>query len=206
MKWKLKKLLVVPFQPAAIHDSKTTQKTNFLNLILQSPGRGNTKISNDPAYITSNVMPPTLKLSPGPDLHTDFSLTAQLSSEKFPFKRQLTSLYVVSTPCKFQLNPNRSKNQHIFYASEEIAPFGYWTANNQKVFTLQMNFLRASVFDLHTDYSKTNFQSVKKKGPSSFFQTFSSFKIESSPLHFYFIYSIVCLLHLQLARCEVMTL
>ena len=52
-------------------------------------------------------MPPTRKLSSKPDLHRDDSLTSQLSTEKFQFKPELTSLYMVSTPYKMQLNPTR---------------------------------------------------------------------------------------------------
>ena len=47
---------------------------------------------NDPAFLTSIVMPPTIKLSEKPDLHRDDSLTSQLSAETLQFKPQLTSL------------------------------------------------------------------------------------------------------------------
>ena len=56
-------------------------------------------------------MPPNLKISSKPDLHRDDSLTSQFSTEKFQFNPQLTSLYMVSTPFKFQSNPNRC-NDH----------------------------------------------------------------------------------------------
>ena len=108
-------------------------------------------------------MPPTLKPSPKPDSHRDDSITSQLSTGKFQFKAQLTSLYMVSTPHKLQLNPNRFIDHHISYASEQLAPSEYWTANYHKIFTLQMNFLRPSVFHLQTDDSNPNFQSVKEK-------------------------------------------
>ena len=129
----------------------------------KSPQRKH-NILTGPAFSTSRVMFPTLKLSSKPNLHRDDSLTFQLPSEKFQFEPQLTSLYTVSTPFNFQLNSNRRMiNNYISYASNKLSPYEYWTSNNQKNFTVQMNFLRQSVFDLHTDDSKQNFQTVKKK-------------------------------------------
>ena len=62
---------------------------------------------------TSIVMPPTLTLSSKAGLHRDDFLTSQLSTEKMQFKAQLTSLCLVSTPDKIQLNPNRYNDQNI---------------------------------------------------------------------------------------------
>ena len=61
-------------------------------------------------------MPPTLKLLQKSDIHRDFSLISQLSTERFLFKYQLTSLYMASTSYKFQLNPNRDKDFSLLYA------------------------------------------------------------------------------------------
>ena len=47
-------------------------------------------------------------------------------------------------------------------ASKQLAPYENRTSNNQEIFTPQMNFLRLSKFDLHTDDSNPNFQSVNK--------------------------------------------
>ena len=108
-------------------------------------------------------MPPTLRPSSKPDIHINDSLRTQLSSEKFQFKPQLISPYMVSTPYKGQLNPIPYNDHYILSASKQLAPYEFWTANLQKVFTLQRNFLRVSVFDWHTDDSNTKFQSVDEK-------------------------------------------
>ena len=76
-----------------------------------------------------------------PDLHRDDSLTSQLSTEKLVFKLQLTSLYMVSTPYKSQFIPKDIQDLYVSYASKHLAPNKYWTANNQKIFTLQLKFL-----------------------------------------------------------------
>ena len=59
-------------------------------------------------------MPPTRKLSSTPDLRREDSLTSQLSTEKFQVKPQLTSLYMVSTPYKLQVNPNCCYDAAVF--------------------------------------------------------------------------------------------
>ena len=117
----------------------------------------------DPAISTSNVLPPTLKPSLKPDLQRDDSLASQSWIEDLQFKPQLTSLLTVSTPKKFQINPNQYNGHSISYASKYLALYENWAANSQKLFFLQMNFLRNSVFDLHSDDSNLNCQSVNKK-------------------------------------------
>ena len=95
-------------------------------------------------------MPRTLQPPSKPDLHRDSSLTSQLSSESFLFKSQSTSPYMLSTPYKYQLNPSWYNYLYILNASKQLAHADYCIIFNQKIFTLQMNFLRPSVFDLHT--------------------------------------------------------
>ena len=126
------------------------REIKILHVISQSlKEKYNTLI--DPCFPTSNFMPPMLKPSSKPGLHRDDSLISQLWTEKFQLKHQLTPLYMASTQYKLLLNPSRYNYHNISYTSEHLAPHGCWSANNQKVFTLQMNFLRPSVFDLRTD-------------------------------------------------------
>ena len=70
---------------------------------------------------------------------------------------------MVSIPYELQLSRSRYNDHYILYASKQLAPYEYWTANIQKVFTLQMNRLRLSVFDLQTEESNPNLSSVKEK-------------------------------------------
>ena len=69
---------------------------------------------------------------------------------------------MVSTPFNFQLTRNHFNDQYISYASKQLAPYEYWTASNQKSFSLQLNFVRNFVFDLHANDSNPNFKSVRK--------------------------------------------
>ena len=131
-----------------IHDSKAPQKKNSAPDSSKSPKRKH-KNWTDPAIANWNVLPPTLKSSLKPDLHRDDSLTSQLSTEKLQLKPQLILLYMVSTPCKLHINPNRYRDHYISYASKQSAPYKYVQAIIQKVFTLRMTFPRPSVFGLH---------------------------------------------------------
>ena len=107
-------------------------------------------------------MPPTLKPSLKLDLQRVDSLRSQLSSGKLLFKPQLTSLYVVSTPRKFQLNSTRYNVFYVSYASKQLALYYYWTANLHKILTLQSKFLQPSLFDLHSGGLYSNFESLIK--------------------------------------------
>ena len=84
------------------------------------PERKN-NVFTDPAILTSNAFPLTLKPLSKPDLHRDDSLTSQSSSENFQFKPQLRSLYMVLSQCKFQINPNRYSNHNSSFASKHLA-------------------------------------------------------------------------------------
>ena len=80
----------------AIDDSKTPQKkqkqcTCFFIFLQEN------NILRDGAFLTSIVLPHYLALSSTLVLHRDVSLTSQFSTEKFQFKPQLTSHYLVST-------------------------------------------------------------------------------------------------------------
>ena len=52
-------------------------------------------------------------------------MTPQMSTKNNQIKSQLTFPYLVSTPYKIQLNPNRCKDQDFSYASRHFVPYGY---------------------------------------------------------------------------------
>ena len=52
-----------------------------------------------------------------------------------------------STKYFFQPTPNWYNDHYTSYASEDLAPYDFWTSGIQKNFTPQMNFLRPSIFD-----------------------------------------------------------
>ena len=157
-------------EPTEIKSPNISVKTemNAENSMISTPDPSQApkrkyNILNDPSFLASNTMPPNLKPPQKPDLHRDDPLMKSLSTEKFQFKPQLTSLYMIPTSYKFAIPANRQNDHFVSYASRQLLPYDYWTANQQKLFTLQFNLLRPSVFDLHTDDSNSNFHSANKK-------------------------------------------
>ena len=57
------------------------------------------------------------------------------------------------------------KNQDFFTSivSETIDPYHYWLDNGVKIFSLQFNFLRPSIYDLKTDESDPSFLYLSQK-------------------------------------------
>ena len=104
----------------------------------------------DPAFLTSPVY--LTLISPKDSISTrrDDYLIPILSNDNFTFKSQLTSLYMHPTDYTFKLY---DKNQDFFIsiASKIMTPYHYWHDNNVKIFSLQFNFLRQSIYDLKTD-------------------------------------------------------
>ena len=77
----------------------------------------------DVEFFTSNDMAPTLEPPSKTGLYRDNCLISQLSFDKLQFKSHITTLYMVSTPYNFHLNPNRYNDLHIRYASKQLDPF-----------------------------------------------------------------------------------
>ena len=61
--------------------------------------------------------------------------------------------------------PLYDKNQDFFtsIASKIMGPYQYWLDNGVKIFSLQFNFLRPSIYDLKTDESDPSFLSISQK-------------------------------------------
>ena len=117
--------------------SKILQKLKLVKLFPLNLHKGKTKILRDPAFLTSNVMPPTLKPTSKPDLQRQDSKKSQLSTEKVQFKSQLMSLSVVSSLCKLHMNANPYHDQYIKFAFKHTAPLNTWYLQTKKIFTLQ---------------------------------------------------------------------
>ena len=67
------------------------------------------------------------------------------------------------------------KNQDFFtsIASKIMGPYQYWLDNGVKIFSLQFNFLRPSMYDLKTDESDPSFFSISQKATPH--QTYTKF-------------------------------
>ena len=100
------------------YNSNHRNENKTCESVSSKPPRRKDIVLNDPVFLISNVVAPTVKPSSEPDLHRDDALEPQMSTEKIQFKSQSTSLYIVSTPYQFQLNQNRLIDHYILYSSD----------------------------------------------------------------------------------------
>ena len=137
----------------------------------------------DPAFLSSPVYPPLIP--PKPQLFTkgDDHLTPILSTSRFSFKSQLTSLYMHPTDYTFKLC---DKIQDFFtsIASKVMALYQYWLDNGVKILSLQFNFLRTSIYDLKTDENDPPFLSNAQKATHHF--TYTRFLQHTKPQNYIF--------------------
>ena len=66
-----------------------------------------------------------------------------------------------------------------------MGPYQYWLDNGVKVFSLQFNFLRPSIYDLKTDESDPSFLSVSQK--TTHHQTYTKFLQHTKPKNYIFV-------------------
>ena len=141
------------------------------------------EIMKDPAFLSSSVYPPIIPTKPQLSTNRDEYLTPILSTNQFSFKSQLTSLYMHPTDYTFKLY---DKNQDFFtsFASKIMAPYQYWFDNGVKIFSLQFNFLRLSIYDLKTDKNDPSFLSNAQKTNHHF--TYTRFLQHTKPQNYIF--------------------
>ena len=70
-------------------------------------------------------------------------------------------------------------------ASKIMGPYQYWLDNGVKVFSLQFNFLRPSIYDLKTDESDPSFLSISQK--ATHHQTYTKFLQYTKPQNHIFV-------------------
>ena len=116
----------------------------------------------DPVFLSSPTYLPFISSKPSLSTTRDDHLIPLLSHDDFIFKAQLTSLYMHPTDYSFCLY---DKNQDFFtsIASKIMGPYQYWLDNGVKIFSLQFNFLRPSIYGLKTDESDPFFLSLSQK-------------------------------------------
>ena len=121
----------------------------------------------EPAFLSSSVYPPIIPTKPHLSTNWDQYLTPILSTNQFSLKSQLPSLYMHPTDYTFQLY---DKNQDFFtsIASKIMAPYRYWFDNGVKIFSLQFNSLRPSIYDLKTSENDSSFLSNAQKATHLF--------------------------------------
>ena len=169
-------------QPLSTQKSQTPSDHNPSPEI-PPPPKKRYEIMKDPAFLSSPVYPPVISTNTQLSTTRDDHLIPVLSNDHFTFKAQLTSLYMHPTDYTFKLY---DKNQDYFtsIASEIMAPYQYWLDNNIKIFSLQFNFLRPSVYDLKTDDSDPSFLSAAQKDTHHL--TYTRFLQHSKPQNYIF--------------------
>ena len=124
-------------------------------------------ITADKPFMETGACPPFIK-PVKQDENRDSELTPILSSKQFPFQSHLTSLCMIPTKYKFIIREFKN-DYHTSIASKLITPYDWWLSNKVKLFSLQYNFLRPSLYDLRTEEKDTNFLSYQiKKYPVSY--------------------------------------
>ena len=123
------------------------------------PTKKKYEIMKDPAFLSSPIYPPILPTKPQLSTTRDDCLVPILSTNRFSFKPHLTSLYMHPTDYTFKLY---DKNQDFFtsIASKIMAPYQYWLENRIKIFSLQFNFLRPSIYDVLASFNKQNLKTI----------------------------------------------
>ena len=126
------------------------------------PTKKKYEIMKDPAFLSSPIYPRILPTKPQLSTTRDDYLVPILSTNRFSFKSQLTSLYMHPTDYTIKLY---DKNQDFFtsIASKIMAPYQYGLENGIKIFSLQLNLLRPSIYDLKTDDNDPFFLSTAQK-------------------------------------------
>ena len=147
------------------------------------PTKKKYEIMKDPAFLSSPIYPPIIPTKPQLSTTRDDYLVPILSNHRFSFKSQLTSLYMHPTDYTFKLY---DKNQDFFtsIASKIMAPYHYWLHNGIKIFSLQFNFLRPSIYDLKTDENDPSFLSTAQKATHHL--TYTRFLQHSKPQNYIF--------------------
>ena len=120
------------------------------------------EVLKDPVFLSSPIYPPFISSKHSLSTTRDDHLIPLLSHDDFIFKAQLTSLYMHPTDYSFRLY---DKNQDFFtsIASKIMGPYQYWLDNGVKIFSLQFNLLRPSIYDLKTDESDPSFLSLSEE-------------------------------------------
>ena len=138
----------------------------------------------DPIFLSSLICPPSIPSKISLCTNRDDHLIPILSTDDFVFKAQLTSLYMHPTDYSFRLY---DKNQDFFtsIASKIMGPYQLWLNNGVKIFSLQFNFLRTSIYDLKTDESDPSFLSIAQK--ATHHQTYTKFLQYTKPQNHIFV-------------------
>ena len=128
------------------------------------------EIMKDPVFLSSPIFIPKKPSQPSLSTTRDDHLIPILSQDNFTFKAQPTSLYMQPTDYTFRLY-GKTQDFSTSIASEIMSPYQYFVDNGVKIFSLQFNFLRPSIYDLKKDESDASFLSLSQE--ASHHQTYT---------------------------------
>ena len=174
-------------QEKIVHDtSKVSTPLNDIDHTHATPPppKKRYQIMKDPVFLSSPIYPSFIPTNTSLSTNRDDHLIPLLSHDDFTCKSQLTSLYMHPSDYSFRLY---DKNQAFFtsIASKIMGPYQYWLDNGVKIFSLQFNFLRPSIYDLNTDESDPSFLSVSQK--TTHHQTYTKFLQHTKPKNYIFV-------------------
>ena len=147
------------------------------------PTKKKYEIMKGPAFLSSPIYPTIIPTTTKLSKTSDDYLVPILSTNRFSFKSQLTSLYMHPTDYTFKLY---DKNQDFFtsIASKIMAPYQYWLENGIEIFSFHFNFHRPSIYDLEMDENDPSFLSTAQKATHHL--TYTRFLQHSKPQNYIF--------------------
>ena len=145
------------------------------------PPKKKYNILEDPVFIDSGILPPTLHPLKNPSQSN--TMTDEFLRTHPNFKANLPSLYMTPTTYKFRFPQDRSFDHYVAYASKNLPQLAYWQTNRVRFFQFQFNLLKPTQHDLNTNPNDiTTTPSVKKLHH----QTYQLFLQHKHPQNFIF--------------------
>ena len=166
-----------------VHTKNKTSSDHDQSPKTPPPTKKEYEIVKDPAFLSSPIYPLIIPKKPQLSTTRDDYLVPILSTNRFSFKSQLTFLYMHPTDYTFKLY---DENQDFFtsIASKIMTPYHYWLDNRIKIFSLQFNFLRPSIYDLKTDENDPSSLSTAQK--TTHHLTYTRFFQHNKPQNYIF--------------------
>ena len=145
------------------------------------PPKKKYNILEDPVFIDSGILPPTLHPLKTPSQSN--TMTDEFLRSHPNFKANLPSLYMTPTTYKFRFPQDRNFDHYVAYASKNLPQLAFWQTNRIRFFQFQFNLLKPTQHDLNTNPNDiTTTPSVKKLHH----QTYQLFLKQKHPQNFIF--------------------
>ena len=147
----------------------------------QIPHKKKYNILEDPVFIDSGILPPTLHPLKTPSQSN--TMTDEFLRTHPNFKANLPSLYMTPTTYKFRFPQDRNFDHYVAYASKNLPQLVFWQNNRVRFFQFQFNLLKPTQHDLNINPNDiTTTPSVKKLHH----QTYQLFLEQKHPQNFIF--------------------